>query len=44
MSEKVHATIPKGIMGGFGFIVLQKDLKECMTGHGLMFASAKGKQ
>ena len=26
--EKVHATIPKGIVGGFGFIVLRKNLKE----------------
>ena len=27
-SEKVHATIPKGIVGGFGFTVLQRNLKE----------------
>ena len=26
--EKVHATIPKGIMGGFEFTVLQRNLKE----------------
>ena len=25
---KVHATIPKGIMGGFEFTVLQRNLKE----------------
>ena len=28
LSEKVHATIPKGIVGGFGFTVLQRNLKE----------------
>ena len=28
LSEKVHATIPKSILGGFGFIVLRKDLIE----------------
>ena len=28
LSEKVHATIPKGIVGGFGFTVLQGNLKE----------------
>ena len=26
--EKVHATIPKGIVGGLGFTVLQRILKE----------------
>ena len=28
LSEKVHATIPKGIMGAFEFTVLQRNLKE----------------
>ena len=28
LSEKVHATIPKAIMGGFEFSVLQRNLKE----------------
>ena len=28
LSEKVHATIPKGIVGGFKFTVLQRNLKE----------------
>ena len=28
LSEKVHATIPKGIVGGFEFTVLQRNLKE----------------
>ena len=28
LSEKVHAAIPKGIVGGFGFTVLQRNLKE----------------
>ena len=28
LSEKVHATIPKGIVGGFEFSFLQRNLKE----------------
>ena len=44
LSERVHATIPKGIVGGFEFIVLQKNRKNGTRGHGLMFTSAKGKQ
>ena len=28
MSKKVHATVPKGIVGGFEFLVLQRNLKE----------------
>ena len=28
LSEKVHTTIPKGIVGGFEFTVLQRNLKE----------------
>ena len=45
LSEKVHATILKGIVGGFEFTVLQRSLKEItIKGHGRMFASAKGKQ
>ena len=28
LSEKVHATIPKGIVGGFVCPVLQRNLKE----------------
>ena len=28
LSEKVHATIPKGIVGSFEFILLQRNLKE----------------
>ena len=28
LSEKVHATISKGIVGGFEFTVLQRNLKE----------------
>ena len=28
LSEKVHATIPKGIVGGVEFTVLQRNLKE----------------
>ena len=28
LSEKVHATIPKGIVGGLEFSVLQRNLKE----------------
>ena len=28
LSEKVHATIPKGIVGDFEFTVFQRNLKE----------------
>ena len=28
LSEKVHVTIPKGIVGGFKFTLLQRNLKE----------------
>ena len=28
LSEEVHATIPKGIVGGFEFTDLQRNLKE----------------
>ena len=28
LSEKVHATIPKGIVGGFKFTILERNLKE----------------
>ena len=28
LSEKAHATVPKGIVGGFEFSVLQRNLKE----------------
>ena len=28
LSQKVHATIPKGIVGGFEFTVIQRSLKE----------------
>ena len=28
LSEKVHATMPKGIVGGFEFTVLQRKLQE----------------
>ena len=45
LSEKVHATIPKGIVGGFEFTVLSKKFermaREAMD---TSFASAKGKQ
>ena len=41
LSEKVHATNPKGIVGGFEFTVVPK---KGTRGHGRMFASAKGKQ
>ena len=45
LSEKVHAAIPKGIVGGFEFTVLQRKSGYNGTrGHGHMFASAKGKQ
>ena len=38
LSEKVHATIPKGIVGSFEFTFLGT------RGHGCLFARAKGKQ
>ena len=43
--EKVHTTIPKGIVGGFEFTVLQKIWKNgtVTRGHRRMFANAKGK-
>ena len=28
LSEKVHATIPKGIVGGFKFTVFQRNFKQ----------------
>ena len=28
LSEKVHTTIPKGIVGGFEYTILQRNLKE----------------
>ena len=36
----MHATIPKGIVGGFECSSLQRNLKEGHGGHGHMFASA----
>ena len=44
LSEKVLATILKGIVGGFDFTVLQRNLKEWARGHGRMFATAKRTQ
>ena len=44
LSEKVHTTMLKGIVGSTEFTVLQQNLKECLRGHGRMFVSAKGKQ
>ena len=41
---KVRATIPNGIMDGFEFTVLQRNLREVQRGHGRKFAIAKGKQ
>ena len=43
LSEKVLATFPKGIVGGFECTVLQRNLKEC-HGRPRTFASVKGKQ
>ena len=28
LSEKVHATIPKGVVGGFEFTVFQRNLED----------------
>ena len=44
LSKKEHATIPKRIVGGFEFAVLQIWLKNGIRGSGRMFAHAKGKQ
>ena len=44
LSEKVNATIPKGIVGGFEFTVLQRNLKKWYERPWTMFESAKGKQ
>ena len=47
LSEKVHVTIPKGIVSGFECTVLQRNLKKMAreaTDINIMFASAKGKQ
>ena len=43
LSEKVHATIPKRIVGGFKFTVFQRNFKEWQE-RPRLFASAKGKQ
>ena len=43
MSEKVLSTVPKGIVGGFEFTVLQRNFEKKWHGHGRMFATAKGK-
>ena len=41
----MHATIPKGIMGGFEFTQFFKEIwKNGTRGHGRMFASAEGEQ
>ena len=29
---KVHATIPRGVVGGFEFIFLQRNLQQCHEG------------
>ena len=44
LSEKVHAAIPKGIVGDFEFTVFQKISKNGTRSHGRMFSSAKRKQ
>ena len=45
LSEKVHATIPKGIVGDFSSLFLKEISKNCTRSHGRMFfLSAEGKQ
>ena len=45
LSEKVHATIPKGNVGGFKFTVFLKKFERIGTKGGEnVFVSAKGKQ
>ena len=38
------STVPKGIVGGFEFTVLQRNFEKKWHGHGRMFATAKGKE
>ena len=44
LSEKVHATNPKGIVDGFELTVFKEIWKNGRKGRGNMSASAKGKQ
>ena len=46
LSEKVHATIPKGIGGGvvLSSLFFEEISKNGKRGHGRLFVSAKGKQ
>ena len=44
LSEKMHATIPKGIVGDFECTFLQRNLKKWHGRPGRMFARVKGKQ
>ena len=44
LSEKVHATSPKGIVGAFRFNVFQKNLKEWHERPWSIVVSGKGKQ
>ena len=44
LSEKVHTTIPKGIMGVASSLFFKEISKNCTRGRGRMFAGAKGKQ
>ena len=45
LSEKVHATIPKGIVGGLECSVLQRNLKEMSRDVcDVLFAITEGKQ
>ena len=44
LSEKVHPTIPKGIVGGLNSLFFKEVWKNDTRGHGRMFADAKRKQ
>ena len=44
LSEKVHATIPKGTLGDFEFTVFQRNFKEWHERPQTYVSSAKGKQ
>ena len=44
LSKKVHAIIPKGIVGGFSSLFYKEICSNGSRGHGRMFASVKGKQ
>ena len=41
LSGKVHATAPKGIVGGVEAVFFKEIRKNCTRGHGRLFANTK---